>query len=237
MNKLPWFSFYPADWIKGTAKLSNRHRGIWINLLAHMWEHEPQGQVSGDWAMIARLIGEDRSDALIEVMEMCRIGVFDLHCSEGICTPLSRSCSHHVTLMSRRMSRECHARKLKNKNQQKRRESAKLRQRRKRDDRRSQNEAGYMSYISKEERHEAVTHPEAIPTKIFKKPTIPEIQAYCLERGNRIDAGRFFDYYEANGWRAGRVSMKDWRAAVRNWERSATAPQTKGSEPWLQTQI
>ena len=36
------------------------------------------------------------------------------------------------------------------------------------------------------------------------------------------------DYYESKGWLVGRSKMKDWRAAVRNWERrergSANAP-------------
>ena len=30
---------------------------------------------------------------------------------------------------------------------------------------------------------------------------------------------RFVDYYTANGWKVGKNPMKDWRAAVRTWER------------------
>lgn len=30
-------------------------------------------------------------------------------------------------------------------------------------------------------------------------------------------AQRFWNYYEANGWKAGRNPMKDWKAAARNW--------------------
>lgn len=52
----------------------------------------------------------------------------------------------------------------------------------------------------------------------FSKPTISEIQDYCESRNNGIDTARFFDYYEANGWKVGRSPMKDWKAAVRNWE-------------------
>jgi hypothetical protein len=28
------------------------------------------------------------------------------------------------------------------------------------------------------------------------------------------------DYYSSNGWKVGRNPMKDWKAAVRTWERS-----------------
>ena len=56
--------------------------------------------------------------------------------------------------------------------------------------------------------------------KRFEKPTLSEIKAYCIERGNKVDAQHFFDYYESNGWKVGKNSMKDWKAAVRTWERS-----------------
>ena len=55
----------------------------------------------------------------------------------------------------------------------------------------------------------------------FTKPTIEEVQAYCRERGNSVDANRFIDYYEANGWKVGKNPMSDWRAAIRTWEKNA----------------
>lgn len=55
--------------------------------------------------------------------------------------------------------------------------------------------------------------------KKFVKPTVEEVRTYCQERNNTVDANRFVDYYEANGWKVGRNSMKDWKAAVRTWER------------------
>lgn len=53
----------------------------------------------------------------------------------------------------------------------------------------------------------------------FIKPTIEQIQEYCRDRGNNVDPERFLAYYESNGWRVGRNPMKDWKAAVRTWER------------------
>ena len=52
----------------------------------------------------------------------------------------------------------------------------------------------------------------------FQKPKISEIKDYCLERKNNIEADRFFDYYESKGWMVGKNKMKNWKAAVRNWE-------------------
>lgn len=59
-----------------------------------------------------------------------------------------------------------------------------------------------------------------IKRKRFEKPTLSEIEQYCIERNNNVNAEQFFDYYESNGWKVGKNSMKDWKAAVRTWERS-----------------
>lgn len=59
------------------------------------------------------------------------------------------------------------------------------------------------------------------PQKRFTKPTLEEVQAYCQERNNNVDAQRWFDYYSSNGWKVGKNPMKDWKACVRTWERSA----------------
>ena len=52
-----------------------------------------------------------------------------------------------------------------------------------------------------------------------RPPSVEEVRAYCAERGNGVNPGHFVDYYAAQGWRLsnGRV-MRDWKAAVRNWE-------------------
>ena len=58
------------------------------------------------------------------------------------------------------------------------------------------------------------------PQKRFAKPTPEDVQAYCLERGKGVDAQKWYDYYSANGWKVGKNPMKDWKAAVRTWERN-----------------
>lgn len=57
-------------------------------------------------------------------------------------------------------------------------------------------------------------------TSRFNPPTEFEVRAYCKEKGYSVDATRFIDFYASKGWMVGKNKMKDWRAAVRNWERS-----------------
>lgn len=58
--------------------------------------------------------------------------------------------------------------------------------------------------------------------KRFTPPTIDEVKAYCIERHNNVDAERFIDYYETNGWVQGKGKpIKDWKAAVRTWEKNS----------------
>ena len=56
--------------------------------------------------------------------------------------------------------------------------------------------------------------------KKFIPPTIDEVSAYCKERKNGIDAQSFINFYQSKGWMIGKNKMKDWRAAVRTWERN-----------------
>jgi hypothetical protein len=53
----------------------------------------------------------------------------------------------------------------------------------------------------------------------FTPPTLEEVQNYCRERGNQVDPEKWYDFYSAKGWMIGKNKMKDWRAAVRTWEK------------------
>ena len=56
----------------------------------------------------------------------------------------------------------------------------------------------------------------------FKNPSIDQIKSYCKDRNNNIDAEAFIDFYESKDWKIGKNKMKDWKAAVRTWERRET---------------
>lgn len=72
----------------------------------------------------------------------------------------------------------------------------------------------------------------------FSAPSIEAVRAYCLERKNEVDPEQFCDHYTANGWVQGKGKpIRDWRAAVRTWERNgvgrsgATTTVTKKPKP------
>ena len=77
---------------------------------------------------------------------------------------------------------------------------------------------------------------EKIPSeskrKVFLKPTVEQICAYCTERRNGIDPQLFYDFYEARGWMVGKAHMKDWKSAVRTWEaRKGTKGEPEKTRP------
>lgn len=81
---------------------------------------------------------------------------------------------------------------------------------------------GYQQKIKENNTSNNITSikKEIYKEKKFKKPTLEEVKEYCLERKNNVDAELFINYYESNGWKVGKNSMKDWKACVRTWERN-----------------
>lgn len=57
--------------------------------------------------------------------------------------------------------------------------------------------------------------------RAFAIPTHDEIKTYCNERKNKVDHIKFHDFYTSKGWMVGKNKMKDWKAAVRNWEKTS----------------
>lgn len=65
----------------------------------------------------------------------------------------------------------------------------------------------------------------------FSPPTVDDVRAYCAENGYGVDPERFVDFYESNGWMVGKNHMKDWKAAVRSWERKENPNGKTESKP------
>lgn len=75
------------------------------------------------------------------------------------------------------------------------------------------------------------------PRTRFSPPTVEEVHAYCKEKGYAVDPQRFVDYYTSNGWKVGKNPMKDWKAAVRTWNKNSygkeqTYEQTQPKPLW-----
>ena len=75
-----------------------------------------------------------------------------------------------------------------------------------------------LKNVKNEEEYIPPISPLKGKTKKFIPPTVEEVQDYCIERNNGIDAQAFVDFYESKGWVVGKAKMKDWKAAVRTWE-------------------
>ena len=75
-------------------------------------------------------------------------------------------------------------------------------------------------------------------SKKFTKPSLEEINNFILENNLKVNGEHFYDYYESNGWKVGKNSMKDWKATLRNWnrnnfnEKSKRSNKTKNEEQW-----
>ena len=82
---------------------------------------------------------------------------------------------------------------------------------------------GNIKEYKEEKEYKEINNKESIskdiPKKVFKKPTIEEITNYCNERNNGVNPNKFYDFYESKDWYVGKNKMKDWKAAVRTWEK------------------
>ena len=68
----------------------------------------------------------------------------------------------------------------------------------------------------------------------FTPPTIEQVSAYASEMGwtaSQFMPERFVDFYESKGWKVGKDTMKDWKAAARGWVSRQKQPTTVQSKP------
>ena len=71
----------------------------------------------------------------------------------------------------------------------------------------------------------------------FTPPTLDDVSVYVRERGSNVDPQRFLDFYASKGWMVGKNPMKDWKAAVRTWEKREdtvnNSNPTPGNNAWM----
>ena len=72
--------------------------------------------------------------------------------------------------------------------------------------------ASHDSVMQEEKRRE-----EKRRVSRFAPPSVNEVAEYAKSKGYSINATKFVNYYEANGWMVGRTKMKSWKHAVANW--------------------
>ena len=75
----------------------------------------------------------------------------------------------------------------------------------------------YDSHMENENENEKVI---VVKNAKFLPPTVDQIIDYCNERQNNVDPVKWIDFYSSKGWMIGKNKMKDWKAAVRTWEKN-----------------
>jgi len=217
----PAMQLYSGEWFKSTdlSRCSAVTRGIWIDALLRMHDDDECGELSGTMSELARLCRCSEPEMEMAVSELERTK------TAGVTTR-----DAEVTLTNRRMKsaydQRISARKRKRKQREKRAS----------DDSVNGSHANVTAYTSS-------SSSSSSSNKKFVEPELSEVAAYCQERSNSIDAEHFVDHYTARGWILGNGrKMKDWKAAVRTWEKNnfnrsqATKPAVdetrKNSEEW-----
>lgn len=86
--------------------------------------------------------------------------------------------------------------------------------------------------VKAEGRKEGREGSDASKRKRFSPPSLDDVKTYCEERDNHVDPVRFVNFYEMKGWQVGKEKMKDWKAAVRTWEKDDKQASTVGELIW-----
>lgn len=94
--KLPYFQFYPGDWVQDTSALSLAAKGAWIDILCALWWSSNRGRQTLSMEQWARVIKSSIEQAKIVIDELVKTKICD-HETDG---------NGNVTLISRRMERE-----------------------------------------------------------------------------------------------------------------------------------
>ena len=144
-RKLPAFQFYTGDWQKDPAlqATSMSTHGVWANMLCSMWNHNPQGELTGTFESFLRLVGCNGAELEGFFRENETHGFADVVCpgfaeydpdrqgwdcknpecpfGGGSRHTLSHACHARVTVINRRQRREVRERELTRKRQQRKR--------------------------------------------------------------------------------------------------------------------
>lgn len=111
MAKMPFFKFYPHDWLYDTRVLTDSEKAVLIDLLCFMWNAPARGILTGHTQDLARMMGKEWGEFSVLLDGLQRKGILDV--SQNVTKD-----HNDVTIENRRMVRE-----------EKERESAKLRKR------------------------------------------------------------------------------------------------------------
>lgn len=208
MAKLSFIKWYPTDWIQDTRCLSLAAKGAWIDLLNFMWNSKDRGIWTGTYEELSWLIGCTVQAAQEVAKELGKVA--DVTIVNVSVTVKNRRMIREETIYKNASERQARYRSNANND---RRVTAKTLDVRLLKTLDTQDKDIKNNTLDKSAR--------AAPSRsLFTKPSLEEITAYARSIGFDLNASRFFDFYESNGWRVGKNAMKNWQAAIRTWRQN-----------------
>lgn len=194
-----WWPMYPADFAIDTAHLDNQTLGIYVRILNAIWR--ANGTVKFDPKQLSRIAGFDPLcwDNVFSELEDKFIVVDGMLSAKILLPELDKARANREKKVAAARER-WHGNKC----------------------------AGAHPPAHAPAKQPVCPSPLPSPSPQHKRepaarftpPSLDEVRTYCLERGNAVEPQRFINHYESNGWRVGRNPMKDWKAAVRTWEKN-----------------
>jgi uncharacterized protein YdaU (DUF1376 family) len=196
-----WSPFYWRDYIADTGHLSLAEHGAYILLMAHYYSTgKPIPADPEQLGRICRCSKHDDNQTVIQILTHFFVRDGEVYRHRRIDDEIAKQ---------QRVSAEYAARA-----------KAGAAARWKRADATSNASSIPQAMLADAKPQPQPQEPESKARACAYTPTLNEVQAYCEERKNHVDSQKWFDHYSSNGWRVGRNRMKDWRAAVRTWERN-----------------
>lgn len=192
MKELPYFKFFPAEWVKGDITLcSMKAQGLFINICSFYWMKGCNMSLTG--------VQQRFNGCSTELQELLDNEILVDNDDEIAINFLDDQFEQFSELIKQKIRAG--------------KASAKIRKVNRRSTR-VEHDPNNKDKIRKDKDKEKI--------KSFRPPTLDEVKKYCKERENNVDANRWHNFYSAKGWMIGKSKMKDWRAAVRTWEEKNT---------------
>ncbi len=212
MDKLTWFKFTPSDWMMGKIqRCSVETRGMFMNLCCLYWNKEcdlsvEDAEIEVDEKPFKEMV---KKKVVLIDGDNIRISFLDEQMEEILETSEKRrDAANKRWAKKNAKAMQVHASALQN-------DADKSKSKSKKREELEKSKEEYTVGSSNEQ-----PQPPKRQRKVFKPPTLQEVSTYCQERNNTVNAQQWIDHYTSNGWMVGKNKMKDWKAAVRTWERN-----------------
>ena len=216
MMRHPWTAFYWDDWDADTSHLTMVEKGAYLELLKHYYRTGLPLTANAEHLLrICSAHTEQEKDAITSVL----VQFFTLDATNGHdCPSLYRNKRADLELAKRSeitvkrsaagqkawTDKDANAKQMHSKS--------------------NANASGLLNDCPPHPHPQSHTQEDQKKERVH--PSIEDVSRYCVERQNSVDPQVWVDHYISNGWKVGRNPMKDWKAAVRKWEKNSFSTNT-----------